>query len=168
MRWTTEKRKAWIRAYIAMAGQVYVHHIRKGLTDVTFGITKEHRVANSVTFNFNGPLTWTAPIKPLKTFKQGVVPVYEIAFGVLHVNKRGDIVASRRARDKWGHLVSHPGTFYSVVKAVRLAAGITDTSETTSPGTSFPVCPSTNLQTRGILPPHVIDILFDRLRTRLI
>ena len=167
MRWTTEKRKAWIRTYLAMAGQVYVHRIRKGLTDVTFGVTKDHRAATAVTFNFN--VRATSPIKQAPVFKQGMVPVYEIVFGVLHVNKRGDIVASRRARDKWGHTISYPGTFYSVVKAARLAAEITDTSETTSPGTySFPVCPSINLQTRGILPPHVIDILFDRLRSRLV
>jgi hypothetical protein len=139
MRWTTEKKKLWIKTYLATGGQVYVHRIRKGLTNVTFGITKT-----------------------------GMMPLYEITFGVLHANKRGDIVASRRAKNRWGQLVSYPGSFYSVVKAVQLAARITDTSETTSPGASFPVRPSISLQTRGILPPHVIDVLFARLRERLV
>jgi hypothetical protein len=127
MRWTTEKKKLWIKTRLAF-GPIYVCRIRVGLTGVKFG-----------------------------SDKFGQVPVYLILFGTLHVNRRGQIVSTRVLEWPDNTSVVYPA-YYSVCKAV------TEAKKIVAVLYQGRVCPSVSLQTRGILPDHVIDILFDRLR----
>ena len=139
MRWTTEKKQAWIRTRLAF-GPVYTHRIVR---------------AKPVCF----VLKTLAPANGLRAARteDGIAyNTYGIAHYHLVVNSKGQIVnkpfilAERQSRNF---------NFCSIFKAVAFSRAYKVW------GTfGLPNWPTIELQTRGILPPHVIDILFDRLR----
>ncbi len=92
-----------------------------------------------------------------KAGSTGFQKMWGISVGVLVVNKKGQLIHKvRTPRSRHADVVWRCCSLIAAVRFVKLY----DDRVLDPAGTQTTV----NLQTRGVLPDHVVDILFDRLR----